>query len=255
MSADSLLYIPDLHAHPEDKFDRLKELTKYVRKRRLRVGAVVVGGDVWDMESLCLHDKGKAVWSQRSFEKDLRSGMDALSLVATLSDKMGATTAFVTEGNHEERLYRFLDSEDGSRFDGTIPRDTLSLWAESLGFEYIPFLKTRTYEEVNFAHYFTTGLMGRPISGDYPAANMLRSQFSSCVACHKHTMDYAVRTAGDGRKLYGFVGGCFTDLNKDFTYAGPAQRMWWNGVSILHFTAPGEFDVETISQERILADA
>ena len=41
------------------------------------------------------------------------------------------------------------------------------------------------------------------------------------------------------------------DPDGDFGYAKSTKKLWWNGVHLLHFTKPGEFDVESISLDRL----
>ena len=115
-----------------------------------------------------------------------------------------------------------------------------------------PFLDVVNIDGVYYSHYFVSGVMGRPIHGEHPAASLLTKQHVSCTVGHSHVCDYSQRTAAGGKKLHGLVVGCFTNDWED--YAGPANDLWWRGVVVKHDVKDGEYDPEFISMDRLLAN-
>jgi hypothetical protein len=122
---------------------------------------------------------------------------------------------------------------------------------DAYGFNYHSFLQPAIINKTAFQHYHVSGVMNRPHSGERPALSMLRQHHMSVVQGHKHTLDLAEHTRPDSTKIYGLVCGCFVSPTGGFTYAGAARKLWWNGCHLLHYYAPGEFDVESISLARM----
>lgn len=251
----TILYIPDVHAKSTDRLFRFNALAAWLTNRRLKFDAVIQGGDLWDMESLCSYDNTSPEYYERHFWDEFSVGLDALDRIEVLTKRFGNKSCplYMLEGNHENRYNKWMASDNRLRtspFPQTV-ESLIRFYRPTSKVNYFPFLQPMVMHDISFSHYFVSGLMGRPISGERPAANLLRSQFMSVVACHSHTYDFAERTRSDGRKVYALVGGCFVDPDDPFKFAGAARKLWWNGVSILHVTAPGEFDVEAVSLERM----
>jgi hypothetical protein len=117
------------------------------------------------------------------------------------------------------------------------------------GWEVSPFLHPICVDGVHYNHYFTSGILGRPIGGDNPAAVTLRKQFVSCTSAHTHIRDFAERTRADGKRILGLIAGCYFEHYEE--YAGPANDMWWRGVVICHNVKEGYYDPEFISIEEV----
>lgn len=251
---ETILLIPDVHAMPGDKLERFGKLHNYLAAN-YDVDRIVMIGDVWDFGSLCLHDKDTPEWNDRSVQADIQAGFNALSSVLSIADTHGITDDKVIfiEGNHEDRYNKWMKSDNRLRtsdFPKTVEELIKSRHPE-LEMTYVPFLTPYILHGTAFQHYHVSGVMNRPHSGERPALSMLRQHHQSVVQGHKHTADWAEHTRPDGSKLYSLVCGCFVDPNSKFSYAGAARKLWWNGCYLLHFTSPGEFDIEMISLERL----
>lgn len=253
----TILYIPDVHAKSGDDLRRFDALSVWLAQRRLKFDMIVQGGDLWDMESLCSHDNTSPEYYERHFWDEFSMGLEVFDRIESYAKRFGnrGCSLYFTEGNHEHRYNKWMASDNRLRtspFPQTVEA-LVNFYRPTTKFNYFPFLQPLVVHDIVFSHYFVSGLMGRAISGERPAANLLRSQFMSCVAGHSHTFDFAERTQADGRKIYALVAGCFVNPNDPFKFAGAARKLWWNGVSILHVTRPGEFDVEAISLDRMSA--
>ena len=87
--------------------------------------------------------------------------------------------------------------------------------------------------------------MGKPISGDYVASNLLKKNFQSATVGHSHLFDYAIRSMHNGRKIMGLNAGCY--LHHKESFAKGTQRLWWSGLIVKRNVDKGEYDLETIN--------
>lgn len=206
------------------------------------------------MPSLSSYDKGKKSFQGRTYAADLEAGYDFLERVFSpiRAKKKKLPHRVVLEGNHEYRVKRAINLQP--ELEGTI------------GFE--DFLFKNYFDEVveyngsspgqinidgiNYAHYFISGVNGRPISGEHPAYSLLSKQFASCTVGHVHTVDYHVRTSTDGHRLHGLIGGCFFDYFAD--WAGEANKLYWRGCIVKRNVSNGGYDPQFISIDQMRKD-
>jgi hypothetical protein len=150
-------------------------------------------------------------------------------------------------GNHEARVTRAIAS-DPSHLDGVIDLSQL-VEDQPIPWTVHDFNVPVFLGGVAFAHYFTSGVMGRAVGGENPAATILRKQMTSCVQGHTHTLDFAERTAAGGKKLSALVCGYFGPYED---WAGPqVNNLWTRGLAVLHIE-DGEFDLDWWSWRRLL---
>lgn len=153
------------------------------------------------------------------------------------------------EGNHEERLKRAISLQP--ELEGTIGFDDFELnrnYNEVIHYEgSTPGIIE--LDGVHYAHYFISGILGRPIGGEHPAYQLLAKQFTSCTCGHLHTTDYCVRTTPDGNRLMGLVAGVGQDY--DAPWAGERNRLWWRGVIIKREVENGSYSPQWVSLEEL----
>ena len=238
------LVVPDSHAHPEFNNDRYIWLGKLIAD--VKPDVVVDIGDWFDMSSLCSYDRGKKSFEGRSYKKDIDAGLDAQAkMFEPIWRTKKKRPRFVrTLGNHENRVNRAVELD--RVLEGTI--GTKDFQSKEYGWEEYPFLDQVEIDGIQYAHYFVTGVSGRPIGGEHPAYSLLTKRFRSSTCGHVHTFDYCIRTAGD-RKIHGAVVGVYQDYHAD--YAGPANDIWNPGIVIKRGVENGNYDIEHISLKRI----
>lgn len=250
----TILVIPDSHAKPGVSNARYTWLGRLIVDRKPEI--IVEMGDFYDMESLSSYDKGKKSFEGRRYTRDIDAGNDAL-------DKLEAEIAAYNRtlrlghkarynpvrkrhrGNHEERILRV--SELAPELDGAVGYHHFN--EGQYGWEVHDYMEPDVVEGILFSHCVGSGVMNKPIGGEYPASALLKKKFMSCVVAHSHIRDFAERTAGDGRRICGIVAGCYVGAWEK--YAGEANRMWWNGITILKDVKEGSFNPEFIPMERI----
>lgn len=204
-------------------------------------------GDSADMPSLSSYDRGKKSFQGRTYRADIDSHLDfQLRLWDTVkSTKKRLPKRYFFEGNHENRIKRAIDIQP--ELEGTIGFDDLKLsefYDEVIEYDgRTPGVKA--IDGVHFAHYFISGILGKPIGGEHAAFSLITKQYGSCVAGHSHILDYCQRTAVDNTRQIGLVAGCFQDYRSE--WAGRQNDLWWRGLVMLNNTENGQFDAEFIS--------
>lgn len=248
------LIIPDPHAHPDHNNDRADYLSKLIVDLQAKEGdlKVINLGDQWDLPSLSGYDKGKKSFNGRSYKKDLDAGLDFDERMwsGIRKAKKRKPTAFFFEGNHEHRLKKALDMQY-QELDGIMGFNDFDL---KRNYNEIIEYQGQTpgiYEVdgVNYAHFFISGVMGRPISGEHPAYSLISKQHTSCTCGHIHVTDFATRTDPHGKRINGLVAGVFQDYNS--SWAGEINRLWWRGVVVKRNVDKGNYDPEWISLDRL----
>lgn len=243
------LIIPDSHAHPEHNNDRADLLGKLILD--LKPDVVVNLGDMFDMPSMAGYDKGtKSFWG-RSFRKDLDSGLEFDDRVwePIRKSKKKRPYSIFLEGNHEYRLSKAINMQP--ELDGTIGFSDFGLdrnYDEVIKYEGgTPGITE--IDGIHYAHYFVSGVMGRPIGGEHPAYSLLTKEFTSCTCGHIHVTDYAVRTIVDSRRIAGLIAGVYQDYNSP--WAGEINKLWWRGVIVKRNVENGFYDPQWISLEAL----
>lgn len=243
------LCIPDPHAHPDHHNKRFGWLANLIIDTR--PDHVICMGDMADMPSMSSYDRGTKGYEGRRYKKDLWCVHDALNRIREplVKRKKKLPKFWMLEGNHEKRITNATNND--AMLDGTIGFEDLLY--KDYGWETVRYNGgtpgVLTLDGIAYAHYFTSGIMGRPISGINPAAALLGKQFQSCTQGHTHTTDYAVRTNASGSYIQGLVAGCYLDYYAE--WAGEANRLWWSGVVMKENVNKGVYDPRFISMHSI----
>ncbi len=205
-------------------------------------------GDWFDMPSLSSYDIGKKSFEGRRYAKDIRAGQEANELfLKPIHDynrrnpKEPYNPKLVAlGGNHcAGRILRTVEAHP--ELEGTISVDD----TVKPGWIYQPFLESLNLGGIMYSHYFISGIMGRPVGGEHPAASLLSKMHTSCVSAHSHLWDYAERVRADHKRICALVAGCFLEHREG--YAGPANHMWWRGITFANNVKEGYFDPGRVS--------
>lgn len=247
--ANTYILLPDQHAVSYWNNDRADWAAKLIND--IRPDVVINMGDAIDLESLSSYDKGKRSFQGKSYKKDLDAHLDFQERLwgPVKATKKKLPHRVFLEGNHENRIERALDLSP--ELAGTI------------GFEN--FLFDKYYDEVVrydgglpgiyqrdgilFAHFFPTGVSGRPIGGERPAHMLLAKNGMSTIAAHSHTLDFATRRTVGDKHLNALVVGCYQDYINP--WAGAIGKFWQAGIPILRNVHEGNFDFQWVSIEAL----
>jgi len=241
------MVVPDTQVQPGDSFDHLRHAGEYAAEKKPEV--IIHLGDHWDMPSLSTYDKGTRGFEGRRYSDDIAAGIEGMkAFLAPIraeqkrlkknNKKRWKPRMIFLLGNHEYRIERACEKD--AMLDGVLGFDDLQL--EEMGWEVYPFLEVVNVDGVCYSHYFTSGVMGRPVSS---ARAMVTKKMQSCVMGHVQDRDIAYARRADGTNVTGIFGGIF--YPGDQTYLNPQTNASWRGVWMLHDVHDGSFDEMPVS--------
>lgn len=241
------LVIPDTQVKPGTSIEHLSWAGQYAADKEPDV--IVHLGDHWDMPSLSSYDVGKKAFEGRRYTHDVEAGiagMEAfLKPIRAKQKKQRKSKKKVWQplmvfclGNHEERIQRAVDKD--AKLEGLISYDDLKL--EEMGWTVYDFLEPVVVDGIVYCHYFTSGVMGRPISN---AKLLLQKKMMSCIMGHVQDRDIAFSRKADGSNVTGLFAGIF--YQHDEAYLGPQGNGSWAGVWMLNDVVDGSFDEMPVS--------
>ena len=241
------LVIPDTQVKPNSPTDHLRWAGLYAAEKKPDV--IVHIGDHFDMPSLSSWDVGKKSFEGRRYKDDIEAGIHAMEVflqpireeqqrLKVNKHKQWRPRMVYTLGNHENRIERAIESDP--KLDGLIGYKDLQL--EEMGFEVYDFLDVVIIDQIAYAHYFTSGIMGRPVSS---ARNMLSKKMMSCIMGHVQDRDIAYGRRADGTNILGLFSGIYYQHDED--YLTPHNNLSWRGIWMLHEVNDGAFDEMPVS--------
>jgi predicted MPP superfamily phosphohydrolase len=241
------LVIPDCQVKPGQSVEYLKWIGQYASEKKPDV--IVCIGDFADMPSLSSYDIGKKSFEGRTYKADIKAahkGMDALMgpIVAEQErlirnkDKRWNPRLVLTLGNHEHRIDRAVEYD--RKLEGLI--STSDLKYEDYGWEVYPFLEVVVIGGIAYSHYFTSGVMGRPVTS---AQMLVTKKHMSCFAGHQQGRQIAYARRADGKEMTAIIAGSCYEHNED--YLGPQGNEHWRGFYMLHEVNDGAFDEMAVS--------
>ena len=240
------MVLPDVQVKPGVPMEHLTWAGKYAVAKKPDV--IVCIGDFADMESLSSYDKGKKSFEGRRYTKDVQAARKAMDLflapIATeqrrlikAKQPLWKPRLVLTLGNHEDRITRAIN--DDAKLEGLIGVKDLPYedW------EVIPYLKPITIDGVTYCHYFTSGVLGRPVTS---ARALTSKKHCSCVMGHVQRKEIDIQYTGDGRRITGIFAGSYYQHEEEYLNPqGNAQA--WHGIWMLHEINSGTFDEMPVS--------
>lgn len=244
-----ILVLPDTQCKPGQDFSHMSWAGQYAVDKQPDV--IVNIGDTFDMPSLSSYDVGKKSFEGRKYVDDIRAGREAMeAFLAPIKEynakakqdkkKRYKPRMVFCLGNHEQRIERAVESD--RKLEGLISYEDMQLEAD--GWEVVPFLQPIIINGVAFCHYFTSGVMGRPVSS---ARALLTQKHMSCVMGHVQQRDIAFSRKADGTQISGIFAGCFYRHEED--YLNAQTNAHWRGIWMLHGVENGQMDEMPVSLE------
>ena len=241
------MVIPDTQVKDGVPLDHLTWAGKYAADKK--PDTIVMIGDFSDMESLSSYDKGKKSFEGRRYTKDIEAAKVAMAMLLgpikaeqrrlkENKKKPWNPRLVLTLGNHEDRINRATNNSP--ELEGLISVKDLPYndW------EVIPYLQPITIDGITYCHYFTSGVMGRPVSS---ARALTTKKHCSCVMGHVQRKEIDIQYSGSGRRITGLFAGAYYQHTED--YLGPQGNEHWRGLWMLHQVNEGEFDEMPVSIE------
>jgi hypothetical protein len=241
------LVIPDTQCKPDQTFEHLSWAGQYAADKKPDV--IVHLGDHWDMEALSSWDRGTRSFEGRRYTKDIDAGHAGMqAFLKPIRDeqrrlrhnrkKIWTPRLVFTLGNHEQRIERAIEGD--AKLEGLIGYQDLKL--EKYGWEVYDFLEPVIIDDVAYCHYFTSGIMGRPVSS---AKALLSKKHQSCIMGHVQDRECAYDRRADGSRITGlFAGICYRHDEESLNHQTNSS---WRGVWMLHEVNKGQFDEMPVS--------
>lgn len=210
----TLLLVPDCHVPYEDKraFALLLEAG-----RRLKPDVVVLLGDFADFYAVSSHSKNPERSRDLAYEVDL-----VHERLRDIRD-LGARRNVFIEGNHEDRLSRYLMDKAPELF-GTVKLEEV-LGLKALGFEFVPYRQALHLGKLHLTHDVgNAGPQAHTKAGALYAGNV--------VIGHTHRLAYAVQGDAQGDAHVAAMFGWLGDREQvDYLHAVQAAQ-WAHGFGI-----------------------
>ena len=243
------MVIPDTQVKPGVNTDHLMWAGLYAAEKKPDV--IVHIGDHWDMPSLSSYDKGKKSSEGKRVLADIQAGNDALDrfMLPIYSEqekqrrakkKVWTPRLIFCIGNHEQRIERAI--EDDAMWEGLVSYDDFNL--DVHGWERHDFLTPVIVDGIAYAHYFTSGVMGRPVGNP---RLMLQKRFMSCTMGHVQDRDIGFARRADGKRLTGLFAGTFYSHHEK--YLGAQGNGSWSGIWYKHEVDDGQYDEMPVSYQ------
>jgi predicted phosphodiesterase len=212
---DKLLLVPDCHVPFHD--DRAWKLMMKVA-RQFKPDTVVHLGDLADFYSVSAHSKNPE-----------RGGLLEQELIEVKKkraelDRLKPKRKVFVEGNHEQRLIRYLQDK-APELNGLISLDSLLKLSEN-GWEHVPYRSHIKIGKLYLTHDVGSG-------GKYSTARAMETFQHSVAIGHHHAMQYAVQGDATGKHQVGAQFGWLGDVKKvDYMHSIKAKRAWSLGFGI-----------------------
>lgn len=215
MTLSPILIIPDTHRPYHDK--RAWELVMRVGKD-LKPEIIIVMGDFADCYSISSysHDPSRATNLQNEVF-DVRAGLRELS-------GLKAKRKIFIEGNHEDRLRRYLQDKAPQLFGMVSTESLLELPKDK--WEFVPYKSDIRIGKVYFTHDVGN-------TGKYSTQRALDVYQHSVVIGHSHRMGYIVDGNAKGEMKVGAQFGWLGDRSAvDYTHKVAVNTNWPLGFGI-----------------------
>tara|TARA_R110000824_G_scaffold131926_2_gene294210 strand:- start:604 stop:1389 length:786 start_codon:yes stop_codon:yes gene_type:complete len=241
------LVIPDTQVKPDNPIAHLEWAGQYAVDKKPDV--IIHLGDHWDMPSLSSYDVGKKSFEGRRYTKDIEAGIEGMKAflkpikkeqkrLKKGKRKLWTPRLVFCLGNHEFRIERAVEAD--AKLEGLLSYEDFNL--KEMGWEVYPFLYPVIVDGVVYSHYFTSGVMGRPVSN---ARLLLQKKMMSCVQGHVQDRDIAFARKADGSSVTGIFAGIFYQHEED--YLTPQTNGSWSGIWMFNEVDNGSFDEMPVS--------
>lgn len=210
-----ILFIPDTHVpyHDERAFSLMLKAAK-----AFKPDVVVIQGDFADFYSVSSHSKDPS--RAQSLEEELKEVVRALDRVGSL----GAKRKVFVEGNHEDRLRRYL--QDTSPELASLVSTQRLLGLKKRKWEFVPYKSDIKIGKLNLTH--DAGSAGRY------AVHKALDTYQHCISIgHLHRMCYVVEGNAAGEYHVAASFGWLGDAKQaDYMHRVKAARDWTLGFGV-----------------------
>ena len=243
---NKILVIGDAHVTNAQTLRRFDWLNRFILEHD-PYDYIVIIGDFLTFNSLSSWDRDKRLLMEgRRFYKEIDAGNEALDRLLNGVNKEGKPSVIFIEGNHENRLTRYIE------YHPELAGEPLSL-PSLLAFREreIEFIPYKSYKVINGIH-FTHIPFGksREISGKDICSKAELVTIGSTVFGHTHELHTSCVHKHGMKHLQQILNvGCF--FEQDEEYIAGKMTNYWKGVVELNNYEYGRFDINTVSMGQL----
>ena len=217
MSLEPILILPDTHVPYHDK--RAWDLALKVGQA-IKAKHVIHLGDLADCYAISAHSKNPA----RTSERRMKFEVEAVQAAVREMNSVGAANRIFTEGNHEDRLPRYLADKAPDLYDleSLQPRALFGF----AGWTYKKYREDHRLGKLYIVH--DIGYAGR-----YAAQRVLDTYQHNVVSGHTHRLSYIVEGNAAGESHVSATFGWLGDARAaDYMHRVKAMRDWQLGFGV-----------------------
>ena len=251
----NILVVGDCHVEETQDLSRFELLGKLIVQEKPE--DIVLIGDFLTLNCLSAWDKDKRKKMEgKRYVSEIAAGNKALDLMMAdmlklqkkqrkNKEKQYKPNLIFIEGNHEDRLTRYLDYDP--TFEGAIGvRKDLKL--DERGFEWVDYRDYKYINDIGFTHIPHNTVA--PIAGKYHIHRATDCTVKSVVYGHTHKLETANKHVEGMEHLQQVMSvGCFFQEHEE--YVKGRRTDYWKGVVLLRSYKPNRFDFETYSLGRM----
>jgi len=238
------------HDRPEVSQDRFKWLGSLIED--IKPDYCVDLGDGAEMASLNSFDSRypQAIVSQ-NYEADIESYNKYQDILWGRYKKAKKKRPYRIgfQGNHESRIDRAIKHDprlEGNKHGISFSHLNTDHWFDDYHEYENGGPAIAVYDDIAYAHFFSSGNFGSAMSGVHHAYTMLQAKGMSSTCGHSHKRSvYFKDGSGTHGGMIGLVAGCFKGGEE--SWAGQANNDWAKGVVIKRNICKGMYDLEWVS--------
>lgn len=193
--------LSDVHLGVHDKSAILIAL-KYIKRERPH--NIILNGDIVDSAALSNHPRTSSAPTYL-YEIEL-----AKNFIRSLQTEFPNVKIIYKEGNHEDRLSRFIQHR-ASELDGIVDLPRL-LKLKELGIEFAESTRFIQQGKIFIAHGHEMKVSG----GVNPARALLLRAFDNCIMGHVHRTSFAHGKNLNGKYIRTWTTGCLCKLQQSY---------------------------------------
>ena len=166
-------------------------------------------------------------------DKEIEAVNAGMDIIDASLDKIKCKERYITEGNHDDWLNRFVD--ENPYLKGYLFKDAVHL--KQRGYKYLPCGKLFNIGNLYFYH-------GNHFAGVNHTRNHLLRLGCNVMYGHHHDIQQSSVTHMDGAKSAWSIG-CLKDMGADANvWLGNREHNWQHAFAIVNFYDKGNFNVE-----------
>lgn len=236
---DLTLAVGDVHVGPNQNLRRADWLGWAIKD--IKPQRVVFIGDFLTFDALSAWDKNKRKKMEgRRYQADINAGREFLDRM--YAEMRGFNTEFIlTEGNHEDRLWRYLDGDP--TFEGAV--DYVSdLGLDKRNWRVVPYKHDFKYKGVCYTH-IPISANGRAISRKDICSAALDTYGTPIVFGHTHRLaNGQLHRKGTPYLQEALNIGCYFEHIDE--YAQGSMTNYWRGLVAINHHKMNRFSYKTI---------